>query len=69
MENCSTCKYWQTSVKDVKTGLSNCDLPDTTLPKGEPFMEIEASADDDSNMNVVLMTSANFGCIAHKPKI
>jgi hypothetical protein len=30
--------------------------------------EIEATADDDSNMNITLLTSGNFGCILHEPK-
>jgi hypothetical protein len=66
MNTCNTCKYWSSRLNIVKN-ISDCDRPDCKADKNITF-EIEATADDDSNMNVTLLTSGNFGCILHEPK-
>jgi len=66
MNTCNTCRYWSSRLKIVNN-ISDCDRPDCKPHKDITF-EINASADDDSNMNVTLLTSGNFGCILHKPK-
>lgn len=58
--------YWHRSYK-VVNGVSDCDAVGSILPKGSPKFEIEATASDDSGLNVVLMTSEDFGCILHTP--
>lgn len=65
MNTCNTCKYWSANRNIVKN-ISDCDMPDGKN-KSITF-EIEATADDDSNMNVTLLTSGNFGCALHETK-
>lgn len=65
MNTCNTCKYWSCRLEIVKN-ISDCDMPDGKN-KNMTF-EIDATADDDSNLNVTLLTSGNFGCILHEPK-
>jgi hypothetical protein len=64
MNTCNTCQYWSSRLNIVKN-IADCDMPDN---KNITF-EIDATADDNSNMNVTLLTSGNFGCILHEPKI
>lgn len=65
MNTCNTCKYWSVRRKIVKN-IADCDRPDCIEDKNMTF-DIEATADDDSNMNVVLRTSGDFGCLLHEP--
>lgn len=70
MNNCKTCKYW--GKPQPGKPFAVCDLPDTItgekLHKAGVGMEINATADDDSNMQVEFLTGENFGCIQHNPK-
>lgn len=66
MNTCKTCKYWSVSRKIVNN-IADCDRPDCKAHHQITF-DIEATADDDSNMNVTLLTSGNFGCLLHEPK-
>ncbi len=67
MNTCKTCKFWNVS-RTINNGVSDCDKVDCIVKDKSQTFEIEATADDDSNMNVTLMTGENFGCILHEPK-
>ncbi len=67
MNTCKTCIYWNSSCA-IKNGVSDCDMVDSVIKDKSKTFEIIATADDDSNMNVKLMTGENFGCIHHEPK-
>jgi len=66
MNTCNTCRYWAVQ-RNILNNISDCDRPDCKADKDITF-EIEADADDTSNMHVILLTSGNFGCLLHKPK-
>lgn len=66
MNTCNTCKYWSSTRKIVKN-IADCDRPNCIEDKEMTF-DVESSADDDSNLNVVVLTSGNFGCLLHQPK-
>jgi hypothetical protein len=66
MNTCNTCRYWSV-IRNIVNNISDCDRPDCISDKNMTF-EIDATADDDSNMHVTLLTSGNFGCALHEPK-
>ncbi len=71
MNTCKTCKFWGKPKKAGMLGLSNiadCDMVNNIIPEVDKTFEIDASADDESNMNVALITGENFGCIHHEAK-
>jgi len=74
MNTCKSCKYWNVSRKIDANKMSDCDFPDTitadkyTKDGSGTGIEIEATADDDSNLCVTLLTGENFGCIHHTAK-
>ncbi len=67
INTCKTCICWNVS-RSIKNGVSDCDMVDSVIKDKSKTFEIIATADDDSNMNVKLMTGENFGCIHHEPK-
>ncbi len=68
MNTCKTCKYWNVSY-NITDGVSDCDRPDCKPdPDKKKTFDIVASADDDSNLHVKLMTGEDFGCILYEPK-
>lgn len=66
MNTCDNCKYWAASFNPNKKGLADCDLP-LCIP-GEGYIEIVATAADDSGLEAKLFTHAKFGCVMHTPK-
>jgi len=68
MNTCKSCRYWSIR-RNIVNGVSDCDRPDCKEdPDKMKTFEIVATADDDSNMNIILMTGADFGCILHEFK-
>lgn len=66
MNTCNSCRYWSVRRNIIKN-IADCDRPDCIA---NPLMtfEIEATAADDTGLNVILLTSGNFGCLLHEPK-
>lgn len=63
MENCASCQWWGKSRKGC------CDFVDTmgaTLPAKR--FEVEAYAQDDTDLAAYLVTGPDFGCIHHAAK-
>lgn len=59
---CKDCRFWEDGV---------CDMVDTcgVAAKPETLFQIEAWADDDSNLGAKLRTGPDFGCIHHVPAV
>ena len=73
MNTCKTCKHWSHSFRPtVQNPVADCDLPDTItgekLHKEGKGMELYVQVNDDSGLQVTLMTGENFGCVNHTPK-
>lgn len=65
-KTCGTCKYWA-AYHMIVLNVADCDRPNCNEDKNMTF-DVEATADDDSNMQVVVKTSGNFGCLLHEPR-
>jgi hypothetical protein len=65
-KTCGTCKYWAVHYMIV-LNVADCERPNCNADKNMTF-DVEATADDDSNLNVVVKTSGNFGCLLHEPR-
>jgi len=69
MNTCKTCKYWSDRYK-IDKGVSDCGFIDTisATKDRKTYVDIEATAHDDSGLQVALMTGEDFGCVHHKGK-
>jgi predicted metal-dependent RNase len=69
-KTCKTCRYWSDRYTVNSSQMSDCGYLTMCPPRdkyGNAY--IEARAADDSGLDAVLMTHANFGCIQHCEKI
>jgi hypothetical protein len=62
-KTCSNCKYWGDGRLVQPDKPNECGKIDTT---DTAFIDVQV--DDDSNLNVKFMTTANFGCLLHTSK-
>lgn len=68
MNTCKTCKYWGAGHPSNKTTHNLCVLISTDGLHSKDAAFIDVYADDDSNLNVQLMTKPDFGCTLHSTK-
>lgn len=62
---CKDCKFWK--QQSIDSGI--CDrITHCNIPKNRSF-EIDASADDDSNLQTELVTAPEFGCVNFEKKV
>jgi hypothetical protein len=67
MNTCKTCSHWSKHTR--KELIGECNLVDYELnSNSKPLFYLDVYADDDSGLNVMLMTSEDFGCIRHQEK-
>jgi hypothetical protein len=62
---CKNCKYWNHSFK-VENNISDCD--NISYSGSEDSAHIEATAHDDSGLEVFFMTNRTFGCTLFESK-
>jgi hypothetical protein len=70
MDNtCKNCKFWreQSGFAGRGTGKMKCDHVDCQTEPSKTF-EIDATADDDHNLNADLITGPDFGCVLFQGK-
>lgn len=63
---CKNCKHWRMFGDNIKGACDFIDYTPSTIDTHSVF--IDANADDDSGLEARLVTGADFGCAAHKPK-
>ena len=72
MDNtCKNCRFWtpQSNYMGRPTGKMKCDRVDFgSHPEPSKTFEIEATADDDHNLNAELITGPDFGCVQFEKK-
>jgi hypothetical protein len=65
MNRCKDCRWWLIHT-DIK---GECDqITNSRANVGFGSFQIEASADDDSNLCAALITGPEFGCTQFEPK-
>lgn len=60
MKTCKECKYWWSSLDCYGNVAMTCDRD---LDFGPTAAEVVATAADDTNMHVALVTGPDFGCV------
>ena len=66
---CKNCAFWTPNIYKQKNQIKGeCDAVHSIMTDKNPEItfEIEATADDDSNLSAELITGCNFGCVHFK---
>lgn len=69
MTRCKDCAFWRPTAKYLGDTRRQCDALDNLTVDQTLAPEINVHVDDDSGLDVILLTPPDFGCVLGKEHV